>query len=190
MSDLDVRVRGLVERCDARAAATEVIKALGRDVLVYLRAALRDEDDVADAHSEWAEHVWKGLPGFEWRSTLRTWSFRLASNVVHNLRDRAHRRRERRFLTGEASALAESMRTSSKRWWHRRRIEFEELRLGLTDEQRTLLFLRVDQDLTWEEIAEILSAGGEQVGADTVCKRFERLKARIARMARERKLLD
>jgi RNA polymerase sigma-70 factor (ECF subfamily) len=65
-----------------------------------------------------------------------------------------------------------------------------ELRKNLTAEQQTLLFLRVDQELSWDEIAEILSEAGKRVDADTACKRFERLKAQLAKLAREKKLVE
>jgi RNA polymerase sigma-70 factor (ECF subfamily) len=49
--------------------------------------------------------------------------------------------------------------------------------------------LRLDQQLSWEEIAAILSEAGEPIGAAALRKRFERLKDRIAEIARERGLV-
>jgi RNA polymerase sigma-70 factor (ECF subfamily) len=187
---LEERARELLAKGDVRGAATAVIQELGPVVLSYLRPALRDDDEVADAFARWAENVWKGLPSFEWRSTLKTWAIRLACNVALNERDRAHWRRERRFLTGEASALANSVRTTSAVRVERQRRVVLELRKGLSPEQQTLLFLRVDQELPWEDIAEILSAAGKRVDANTVSKRFERLKTRLRQLAREKGLLE
>jgi RNA polymerase sigma-70 factor (ECF subfamily) len=186
---LDEQVRGLLGQGDVRAAATEAIQALSGPVLGYLRATLRDEDDVADASSTWAEHVWRGLPAFEWRSSLRTWALRIACNVALNLRAQAHRRHERRFDTGEASALIDSIRSSSaaRTVWQERALF--ELRRELTPEEQTLLFLRKDQELSWEEVADILSAAGKRVDAGTASKRYERLKDRLRKLARERGLV-
>jgi RNA polymerase sigma-70 factor (ECF subfamily) len=186
--DLDGEVKSMLARGDAAGAATLVIRTLGGLVLGYLRPMLRDPDDVADAHSEWSERVWRGLPSFEFRSTLRTWAIRLAVNVGLNFRDQAYRRRVRRFDSGEASALAASLRTSSASLTRKRR-ELEELRRALTPGQQVLLMLRVDERLSWEEIAEILSESGDPVDAGTASKRFERLKAHLQKEARKRRLI-
>ncbi|MFT3917522.1 MAG: sigma factor [Anaeromyxobacteraceae bacterium] len=131
-------IQTLLASGDARGAATAVIEALGPTVLSYLRPVLRDEDDVKDAFSIWAENVWKGLPGFEGRSSLKTWCLRLACNVVLNLKNQAHARKVRRFETGEASRLAESLRTASAVKVERRRQRVLELRKLLTPDEQTL----------------------------------------------------
>jgi len=184
--DLEHEVKGLLALGEHAEAATRTIRALGPTVLSYLRRMLHDEDDVADAFSEWSERVWRGLPSFEFRSSLRTWCVRLAVNVALNDRDEAWRRRVRRFASGEASALAQSIRTSSDS----RRNKLRELSRELDMDERTLLFLRVDQEMSWSEVAEILSASGEVVEAGTASKRFERLKAKIQKLARRHRLGD
>jgi RNA polymerase sigma-70 factor, ECF subfamily len=50
--------------------------------------------------------------------------------------------------------------------------------------------LRVDQGLAWAEIAEILAGEGRRVEPAALMKRFERLKERLARMARDQGLLE
>lgn len=186
---LEERVKERLAAGDDRGAATIVIRELGPMVLSYLRPMLKDEDDVADAFSQWAERVWKGLPGFEGRSSLKTWCIRLACNVALNMKDGAHARRVRRFATGEASALADSIRTTSAVRVERHRQELVELRKELTPEEQTLLFLRADQGLSWDEISEAFSETGESASADTLSKRYERLKTRLAKLARERGLV-
>jgi len=187
---LEDHARALLAAGDGKAAATAVIEALGPTILGYLRPVLRDEDDVADAFSLWAENVWKGLPAFEGRSSLKTWCVRLACNVALNQKNQAHVRRVRRFDPGEASALADSLRTASAVRIERRRQGILGLRKELTPEEQTLLFLRADQELSWDEASEILSEAGPPVSAVTLAKRFERLKERLGKLARERGLID
>lgn len=187
---LEDHARALLAAGDGKAAATAVIEALGPTILGYLRPVLRDEDDVADAFSLWAENVWKGLPAFEGRSSLKTWCVRLACNVALNLKNLAHVRRVRRFDAGEASRLADSIRTASAVRLERQRRGILELRRELTPDEQTLLFLRADQELSWDEVSEILSEAGPPVSAVTLAKRFERLKERLGKLARERGLID
>jgi RNA polymerase sigma-70 factor, ECF subfamily len=184
------RVKELLASSDVSGAATEAIRGLGPTVLSYLRPMLRDEDEVADAFSQWAENLWKGLPRFEFRSSLRTWALRLACNEALQLRGRAARKRERRLGTSEASGIAEAVRTHSVAHSDRRRQELLELRRSLSAEDQTLLFLRVDQRLSWNDVAAALSEGGKHVDPDTACKRFERLRARLEKEAKKRQMLE
>jgi len=66
----------------------------------------------------------------------------------------------------------------------------EKLREALTLEERSLLALRVDQELSWAETAAVLAREGEAVEPNALMKRFERLKERLGRLAKERGLVD
>ena len=71
-----------------------------------------------------------------------------------------------------------------------RRLEaLERLRASLRSEDQHLLVLRLDHGLSFRDIAATLgeSEGIEEV---TVRKRFERAKARLARLAKAEGLLD
>lgn len=188
--ELDERIRALMDRGDLAAAATAAIEALGPGVLRYLRSFLRDEDDAADAFSIFAENVWRGLPRFRRAASTRAWAYRIAWNAAVNLRDEAWRRRRRRLETGAASALTESIRTRSSVRVERQREALDRVRGALSVEEQSLLALRVDQGFSWAEIAEILSTAGEPVQPGALMKRFERLKERIAALARDQGLLE
>ncbi len=184
------RVRELLAKGEHREAAVEAIRGLGPEVFRYLRATLRDEADAADAFSHWAEGLWRGLPSFRGECSLRTWALSLAANAAANVRNAAWRRRVRRFHTGEASAIADEIRVSSLARVERKARRLEALRRSLPVRDQSLLALRVDHRLSWEEIAEVLSSSGRPVSAATVCKRFERLKDRLTLMARQQGLVE
>ncbi len=67
---------------------------------------------------------------------------------------------------------------------------FSRLRESLEPEERTLLVLRLDKELDWEEIAAVLSAEGRPASSVALRKRFERLKQKLARLARRQGILD
>ena len=50
--------------------------------------------------------------------------------------------------------------------------------------------LRIGHGLTWTEIAAVLAGEGRRVEEATLAKRFSRLKARLARMARRGGFVD
>jgi RNA polymerase sigma-70 factor (ECF subfamily) len=187
---LEEEVRQRLEAGDQKGAASLVIDALGPAILRYLRSMLRVEEDAADGFSQWAENVWQGLPGFRFGASLKTWCYRLAWNAAQNLRNEAWRRHGQRLATGQASMLAQSIRTRSAVVVERQRQALDELRAALDDEDRSLLVLRLDQKLSWDEVAEVLAGEGAPVAPATLMKRFERIKAKLAKLARERGLLD
>jgi RNA polymerase sigma-70 factor, ECF subfamily len=184
-ASLQEEVQRLVDAGDTSAAATRALVVLGPEILRFLRSVLRDEEDAADAFSHFAERLWRGLSSFKGRSSLRTWAFRIAWNSALSLRSDAWHRRGRRFATGEASMLAETIRTKTVVRVERQRDALEKLRQALSPDDQSLLALRLDQGFAWEEIAEILSAGGQPVQALTLMKRFERVKKRLTEMVRK-----
>jgi RNA polymerase sigma-70 factor, ECF subfamily len=189
-TSIEAQVRELVAAGDLAGAATHAIRGFGADVLRYLRSLLRDEGAATDAFSTWAEHLWKGLPSFRGEAPLRGWAFRLAYHAALNAKGEAWRRRGRRLGTHEASALAEEVRTKTVVRDERHRQALEGLRETLSLEEQSLLALRVDQGLAWAEIAAAMAREGEPVEPAALMKRFERLKERLAALARERGLVE
>jgi RNA polymerase sigma-70 factor (ECF subfamily) len=187
--ELDRLVRERLAAGGPDGAATALIETLGPAILRYLRSMLRVEEDAADAFSQWSENVWTGLPSFRGESSLKTWGYRLAWNAAQNLRNEAWRKRGQRLATGQASALAMSIQTKSVVVVERQRQALEELRAALSEEDRSLLVLRLDQQLSWNEVAEVLAAEVKRIEPATLMKRFERVKARLGELARERGLL-
>lgn len=186
----EARVQELLAAGDHKAAASEAIRGLGPKVLGYLRSILRDDEDAADAFSHFAEDLWRGIGGFRGESSFKTWAYKLAWCAAMHVRSDAWKRLGRRLETGEASRLADEVRTKSAIRDERQRLSLDRLREALTAEEQTLLFLRLDQQLDWNEVAEVLSAGGPAVEPTALRKRYERLKERLARLAREQGLTD
>ena len=68
--------------------------------------------------------------------------------------------------------------------------KFMKLYESLDSEERTLLSLRVDKAMPWEEVAEVMRADGEPATTDALRERFERLKEKLGRLAREQGLIE
>jgi RNA polymerase sigma-70 factor (ECF subfamily) len=179
------QIRERLAAGDHRGAATEAIQRLGPQVLGYLRSILRNEMDAADAFGVFAEDLWKGIGSFRGESTFKTWAYRVAWHAAAAMQDQGWKRLVRRFEPGEASRLAEDVRTRTVVRDERQRLALERLRAALTPEEQTLLHLRLDQEMEWTEVAEVLSAAGAEVTPATVRKRYERLKERLAALLRE-----
>jgi RNA polymerase sigma-70 factor (ECF subfamily) len=174
----------------ASSAAAEALRQVEPAVRRFLWSLLRNGVDVDDAFSAFAERFWRGFGGFRGDCSLRAWAYRIARNVACNLRDDAYRRLGRQFASGEASAIAAEARTSSGYRMERQRAAFEHLRGKLSFDDRSLLTLRLDQRLPWAEIGAILASGRKPWKPERVAKRYERLRQRLAQMAREEGLVE
>ena len=96
-ADLEREVRRLCDGGDVAAAAGLAIRAYGPEVLGFLVAQHRSDGDADEVFSIWSERLYRGLPGFTWTSSLRTWAYTVVRNAsVNYVRDRnARGQRER-----------------------------------------------------------------------------------------------
>ena len=179
-----------LDRGDLRGAATRAMQAYGPQVLGYLVAVLRDEDNAREVFSQFAEDLWKGLPRFRRECSFRAWAFKLAWHAASRFHRDPYRQRGRRLVTSDASRLAASIAPDSSFRPGGRSERMIKLREALDPEEQTLLILRLDKDLAWEEVSHVLSSHGEPVAPAALRKRFERLKEKLARLAREQGLIS
>ncbi|MCX4242729.1 RNA polymerase sigma factor [Paraliomyxa miuraensis] len=196
---LEEQIRGLCEAGQWGPAATTALRGYGPEVLGYLSAMCRTETDAAEVFSSFCEDLWKGLPGFRWHSSFRTWAYTLARHALYRLARDPQRRRDRIVALSdspEVLELAEQVRTTTM--IHLRtetKNKFTALRDQLEPDDRTLLILRVDRKLAWNEIASIMADEAEPTleqlkrGAATLRKRFERAKERLRKLAIEQRLI-
>lgn len=187
---LEQTIRGHLAAGRTEEGATAAIKGYGPQVLRYLRSVLGDEEDAREAFSQFAENLWRGLPAFRGGAPFRIWCYRIAWNVACDLRKQPWRSRRRRLETGEATRIAGTVASSSDERMEARRLELLALRDSLSLDARALAALRIDQGLSWADCAEVLSRDGRTVKANTLTKRFERIKERLGALARKRGLLD
>lgn len=183
LADPDAVAQRLLAAGKTRAAAEEVVRLHGPRVRQYLRSALRDADAADDAYSLWAEWTMRALDRFRGDSSLLTWSFGVARNAARRIRDDAFRRRRCSLRRWAISRVPAPRASSSLRRGERAAAFLESIRLELSPEDREILALRVDQGLSWGEVAAVLAGEGDPVNSVALRKRFERLKERIQRLA-------
>lgn len=190
-SDLDHQVRELLVAGDTRGAATRVLRDLGPEVLGFLSGVLGDADG-DEVYSAWSERLWKSLKGFEGRCSLRTWTYVLARREISRFRKGKKRHAEGRVplselqdvLANPKSQTRTTMATAKQR-------QLTALRDELPIEDRTLLILRVDRKLSFDEIALAFAENPESVTevdrrreAARLRKRFQLVKQRLVARAR------
>jgi RNA polymerase sigma-70 factor (ECF subfamily) len=188
--DIEARLRELLKASDLRAAATVAIEGYGPEVLGFLVALLRDEEEAREAFSQACEDLWVGLARFEGRSSMRTWIYTLARHAAARLRRSPHRRRN--VALSEVSDVVERVRTATAAYARTEAREgLAQIRDALDPDDRSLLVLRVDRKMGWNDIASIM-ASDELDGSDDAMsrvaaryrKRYQLLKDELRARAR------
>jgi RNA polymerase sigma-70 factor, ECF subfamily len=146
----DGEVRGLVLRNEVRAAANLLVSIYGPELQVFLHRVLGEVALVDEAFSSTCERLWRGLPGFRWESSLRSWCYVIARREASRCRTRARARNNETTLSAAEGVPAAATQSTVSTT---RRAQLDSLRAALSDEDRDLLVLRVEQDLSWKEIA-------------------------------------
>jgi RNA polymerase sigma-70 factor (ECF subfamily) len=182
--DLEARIEAALVASDLRAAATLAIEGYGPEVLGFLVVLLRDEDDAREVFAQACQDLWVGLPGFERRATMRTWMYTLARHAAARLLRSAHRRRK--VGLSEVSDLVARVRTATASYARSEaKAGLAAIRDALDEDDRTLLVLRVDRNMAWNEIATIM-LGDEDVtrAAARLRKRYQHLKEELRARAK------
>jgi RNA polymerase sigma-70 factor (ECF subfamily) len=191
LSDLDHQVRELLLAGDTRGAATRVLRELGPEVLGFLSGVLGDADG-DEVYSAWSERLWKSLKGFEGRCSLRTWTYVLARREISRFRKGKKRHAEGRVPLSELQDVLANPKSQSRTTMATaKQRQLTALRDELPIEDRTLLILRVDRKLSFDEIALAFAENPESVTevdrrreAARLRKRFQLVKQRLVARAR------
>jgi len=190
-------VRDACLRGELDAAAKLALELYGRELLAYLiaRAGEQRGDEVL---SDLLEDFWRGLPGFGWRCTLRSWLYTLTRHALSRQARSAGRRHETPLETNAAiSDVIERIRTETAAHFRTPvKSRFRKLRARLSDDQQTLLILRVDRNLSWRELAVVMSGQDEPPDEEELDRiaarlrqRFQTAKETLRKLAEEEGLL-
>jgi RNA polymerase sigma-70 factor, ECF subfamily len=194
---LDERVAALRAEQAFDDATTLVLKELGPQIFRYLIARLRDVALASDAFSRFSEDVWRGMPGFAGRSSVRVWGYTVARNAAgQELRgQKRHRDGRRDFSDTLASKIAEQVRTETVAWARTEtKDRFAALQQELDQEEQELLYLRMNEKLGWDEIAKV-SMDEDATPIDLkreaarLRKRFQLTREKLRKLAQDRGLL-
>jgi RNA polymerase sigma-70 factor (ECF subfamily) len=187
---LEKRIGELLGAGDHTAAATVAVRGYGPQILGYLQAVLRSEDDGAEAFSTFCENLWIGIPDYQHRNSFKAWAYTIAWHAALRIVQDPQRKRQRPLQTSEAEKLALEVRSQTAPHLLTENKEgLAELRQALDPLEQTLLILRIDRGLSWSEVAEVFASEGEDVSEASLRKRFERIKVRVRELAVARGLL-
>ena len=129
----------------------------------------KDQDEVADLFQECLINLWKSWAGYEGRSDVKTWIYRVSLNVCVSL-DRKRKRHSTVPLTMDINPYEEDNQNSRQMELLRQRIN----QLPPIDRAIVLLWL---ENMSYEEIGDIVG-----ITAKNVSVRLVRIKEQLKKM--------
>jgi RNA polymerase sigma-70 factor, ECF subfamily len=167
------------------------------EVYSFLCARLRSEADAHEVFAQTSEDVWRGIASFRWQCSFRTWLYTLARHAAVRFERSPANRAELRQSLSRAPEAIERERSRTRPYLRTdAKDRLSQLRETLTPDEQSLLVLRVDRDLSWEEVARVLcdDADADDVSirrhAVNLRQRFRQLTERIRERARAEGWLD
>jgi RNA polymerase sigma-70 factor (ECF subfamily) len=188
--DLEAELARRLASGQLKEAASLAIESYGPEVLNFLEAMLRDHADSGDAFAQACEDLWRGLPRFEGRSSLKTWFYTLARHAASRLRHSA--RHHRQATLSEITDMAERIRSSTRPHLQTEvKTGLAAIRAALDEEDRMLLVLRVDRGMSWNDVARVMASEHDGDGDGQLARVAARLRKRfqaVKQTIRERAL--
>ena len=129
------------------------------------------KEDVEDLFQEILIRIWNGMEGFEERSNMNTWVYRIALNTALNEKALKGRCPQTLPLTMDINPYDEANKSDARISELHERI----LRLDMADRALVMLWL---EDLSYDEIASIIGISSQNVGV-----RLVRIKEKLIKMA-------
>ena len=129
----------------------------------------KDEDEVADLFQEVLINLWKGFDGFQGRSDIKSWIYRVALNTCITI-DRKKKRKNKAELSMDINLFSDSDNDTKQVEMLRQRIN----RLKPFDRAIVLLWL---ENMSYDEIGAVVG-----ITAKNVSVRLFRIKEELKRM--------
>lgn len=178
-SSLETSIRAAFDLGDISLAATRAVEGYGPEVLGYLYATVRGER-ADEAFAQACEDLWRSLPKFEWRASMRTYFYTLARHAAARLLRSPAERRDRHVSVKALEAAVDAARTGTAPWLKTDvKDGFRVLREELSEEDSALLVLRVDRRLSWDEVVRVFLGPDADCDADAMKREGARLRKRF-----------
>lgn len=169
---LDLYTSGQRER-----AFREIVESYSERLYWHVRRFLCSHEDTDDLLQEIFVKIWTALPSFRAESQLYTWIYRIATNETLNFLNKQKVRAALRF-----ESLSDKLvdRIDEDPWFNGDQLQRNLMKAvqKLPEKQRLVFTMRWFEDLSYEDISEIL---GTSVGALKASYHFaaEKIKAEL-----------
>jgi RNA polymerase sigma-70 factor (ECF subfamily) len=181
---LEVEVATRLAHADVGGAVAAIVRALGPGLYGYLSAILRNDEDARDVLGDVTEHLLTSLPRFRGECGVKTWTYRIAWRTAMRHRQDPRRQRTTALRSSVAEALVAEVQRSTAAYRRDAAVAWlERVRAELSCADQSLLTLRLDREMSWAEVADVMGTGDTAADLAALRKRYERIKDRLRRAA-------
>ena len=142
-------------------AFNEIVKNYSERLYWHVRSLVCSPEDTDDLLQDIFVKVWTALPSFRGDAQFFTWLYRIATNVALNF---LNKQKVRSALSFESLSDSLERKVDEDPWFNGNEVELELSKAiqKLPQKQKAVFCMRYYQELSYEEISEIM---GTSVGA-------------------------
>lgn len=183
--DDDTRIKAMLEAGDLDDAVAEILRVYGMRIFRMMMGVLHDETMAQEVYQDFSISLWKSLETFRGESRVYTWSYTIAKRAIgQKLRGRSGR--EVRLHTHQEEQIQQWTRTATADWRKTEaRDRFQKMCEDLDHDERTLVMLRIGEEMGWNDIAQVMNEGDPLEGDELkntsarLRKQFQRVKEKL-----------
>lgn len=157
--------------------AALAVETYGGELYGFLVHVVGEPVGAADVFVQMIEDLWRALPGVGDDCSVRTWLYRLAYQA--SMQHRCSPWSPTVPAGSPAPPWVAMARTMTASWRTDADDRWVELRRELSPEDRALLVLRVDRELAWHDIAQVMRREGSEDSAGAMTEEAARLRTRF-----------
>jgi len=182
MAPTESSIQALLTDGEIGEATQEVLLLYGDKIYGYLVNLTHDPDLARDLFQLFSVDLWRAIERFEWRSSMKTWTFTIARRRwLQHVRSPASQQ-PAQLSTREELDLQARARTLTLEW--RKTAAHDALSAAIEDlpaQERELLNLRIAQKLEWIEIAALLHEDEQPLEGDALTRASASLRKQYQR---------
>lgn len=157
MEQTEQQIVALILEPSTREEAFKLLlKKYQQRIYWHIRKMVIDHDDADDVTQETFIKVWTALPNFRGDSKLFTWIYRIATNECLNFLEKKKRKHNVSINGEEEEFLTRNLQSSSYIDGTEIQMKLQQAILTLPEKQRLVFNMKYFDDVTYEEMSEIL----------------------------------
>jgi RNA polymerase sigma-70 factor (ECF subfamily) len=183
-------IRALRQSGDLAGATTRTLRTYGAEVLGFLIGMMGGQSEAEDVFAQASHDLWVGMKSFRGEASMRTWFYTLVRHAAARHRRSPARRGGHNVPISEVSDLVDRIRTETARYMRSDvKDRFASIRDSLDADDQWLLVLRVDRNMSWNDIARVLEPENADASEAEIARAAARLRKRfqhVKELIRER----
>lgn len=178
----DKEILELYRSGQQQRAFEEIVKSYSERLYWHVRSLVCSHEDTDDLLQDIFVKVWTALPSFRGEAQFYTWLYRIATNEALNF---LSKQKVRSALSFESLSASLERKIDEDQWFNGGEVERELSKAiqKLPQKQKVVFCLRYYQELSYEEISEILdtSVGALKASYHFACDKIKKeLKDKIS----------